>query len=85
MRVRSKERRPYIRQVYLALTAHPEWFDGEAVIVAGDFNSNQIWDRKQRVGNSRERGSVSFSIDRFLSLAAVDYFWRSAERRLEIF
>ena len=47
--VRREDR--YIRQVYLALTAHPEWFDGEAVIVAGDFNSNKIWDRKRRVGN----------------------------------
>ena len=47
--VRREDR--YIRQVYLALIAHPEWFTGEAVIVAGDFNSNKIWDRKRRIGN----------------------------------
>jgi exonuclease III len=56
----------YIRQVYLALMSHPEWFNGTPVVLAGDFNSNKIWDGKRRVGNHSdvvkilaERGLVS--------------------------
>ena len=41
----------YIGQVYQVLMAHPEWFNGSPVIVAGDFNSNKIWDAKREVGN----------------------------------
>ena len=46
----SRENR-YIGQVYQALMAHPEWFNGNPVVVAGDFNSNKIWDAKRKVGN----------------------------------
>ena len=56
----------YIRQVYLALMSHPEWFNGTPVVLAGDFNSNKIWDSKRAVGNHSdvvkilaERGLVS--------------------------
>ncbi len=56
----------YIGQVYQALMAHPEWFDGSPIVVAGDFNSNKIWDGKRKVGNHssvvrflEERGLVS--------------------------
>lgn len=56
----------YIGQVYQALMAHPEWFNGSPVVVAGDFNSNRIWDVKGEVGNHSgvvklldERGLVS--------------------------
>ena len=41
----------YIRQVYLALMAHPEWFNGTPVVLAGDLNSNKIWDGKRQVGS----------------------------------
>jgi hypothetical protein len=61
----SREDR-YIRQVCLAFMAHPEWFNGNPVVVAGDFNSNKIWDAKREVGNHSdvvkfldERGLVS--------------------------
>ncbi len=40
----------YIGQVYQALMAHPEWFNGNPVVVAGDFNSNKIWDAKREIG-----------------------------------
>jgi exodeoxyribonuclease III len=56
----------YIGQVYQALVAHPEWFSGSPVVIAGDFNSNKIWDAKREVGNHSavvklldERGLVS--------------------------
>jgi exonuclease III len=61
----SRENR-YIGQVYQALIAHPEWFNGNPVVLAGDFNSNKIWDTKREVGNHsavvkllEERGLVS--------------------------
>ena len=41
----------YIRQVYLALMSHPQWFNGTPVVLAGDLNSNKIWDGKREVGN----------------------------------
>jgi exodeoxyribonuclease III len=56
----------YVGQVYQALLAHPEWFSGRPVVLAGDFNSNKIWDAKREVGNHSdvvklldERGLVS--------------------------
>ncbi len=61
----SRENR-YIGQIYQALIAHPEWFNGNPVVLAGDFNSNKIWDAKREVGNHSavvrlldERGLVS--------------------------
>jgi exodeoxyribonuclease III len=54
------------------LTAHPEWFNANPVVVAGDFNSNKIWDAKREVGNHSsvvkfldERGLVSAYHERF--------------------
>jgi endonuclease/exonuclease/phosphatase family metal-dependent hydrolase len=41
----------YIGQVYKALRQHPEWFGELPVIVAGDLNSNTIWDRNRRMAN----------------------------------
>ncbi len=46
----SREDR-YIGQVYQALVAHPEWFNGNPVVIAGDFNSNKIWDAHREVGD----------------------------------
>jgi exodeoxyribonuclease III len=50
-RIKDSHTASYIGQVYRALVAHPEWFDGNPVVIAGDFNSNQIWDSSRRVGN----------------------------------
>ena len=41
----------YIGQVYQALIDNPEWFGGRPVILAGDLNSNRIWDAEREVGN----------------------------------
>jgi exodeoxyribonuclease III len=41
----------YIGQVYKAILQHPEWFGDLPVVMAGDFNSNSIWDRKRHVAN----------------------------------
>ncbi|MES2392947.1 MAG: endonuclease/exonuclease/phosphatase family protein [Acidobacteriota bacterium] len=65
-RVGSKKADHYVGQVYQALMAHPDWFDGRPVVLAGDLNSNQIWDSERLVGNHSdvvrvlaERGLVS--------------------------
>jgi len=62
----------YIRQVYLALMSHPEWFNGTPVVLAGDLNSNKIWDGKRQVGNHSDvvkiladRGLVSVYHEHF--------------------
>jgi len=44
----------YIGQVYQALMAHPEWFIRRPVVLAGDLNSNKIWDANRLVGNHSE-------------------------------
>ncbi len=56
----------YVGQVYRALVTHSEWFNGNPVVVAGDFNSNTIWDGSRKSGNHSdvvkfldERGLVS--------------------------
>lgn len=40
----------YIGQVWLAINFYKEIFN-DNVIIIGDFNSNQIWDEKERLGN----------------------------------
>jgi exodeoxyribonuclease-3 len=67
----------YIGQVYQALMAHPEWFNGSPVVV--DFNSNKIWDAKRVVGNHSavvklldERGLVSTYHQHFGELQGVE-------------
>jgi exonuclease III len=41
----------YIGLIYQALSTHPEWFSQGPVVIAGDWNSNQIWDSERLVGN----------------------------------
>jgi exodeoxyribonuclease-3 len=41
----------YIEQVWKAINYYDEILNTETTILAGDFNSNKIWDRKHRIGN----------------------------------
>ena len=41
----------YVTQVWKALTYYAPLLDAEKIILAGDFNSNSIWDRPSRTGN----------------------------------
>lgn len=50
-RIGTKRADNYIGQVYQALIAHSEWFDGHPVVLAGDLNSNTIWDSRHKVIN----------------------------------
>jgi len=65
-RVGTKRCDNYIGQLYKALRKHPEWLSCGNTIVAGDFNSNRIWNSNRAVGNHSdvvkllaERGMVS--------------------------
>ncbi len=53
-RTGTKKADNYVGQIYQALISHPEWFDGAPVVLAGDLNSNTIWDPERRVGNHSE-------------------------------
>jgi len=37
----------YVGQIHKTLRHHPNWFDTGPVVMAGDFNSNAVWDRKR--------------------------------------
>ncbi|HEX7157708.1 MAG TPA: endonuclease/exonuclease/phosphatase family protein [Edaphobacter sp.] len=41
----------YVGQIHKALKHHPEWFSTGPVVMAGDFNSNAVWDRKRGAEN----------------------------------
>jgi len=41
----------YIGQVWKALNFYTDLLQGEKTILAGDFNSNTIWDKPRRAGN----------------------------------
>jgi exonuclease III len=41
----------YIGLLHRALTSHPEWFLNHPVVLAGDWNSNKIWDLERKTGN----------------------------------
>lgn len=42
---------PYVEQVWKALHQYKDLLSNKKTILAGDFNSNTIWDRKSRMGN----------------------------------
>jgi len=42
----------YVTTVRKALQRHPEWLDNGNAVVAGDFNSNTVWDQKTGGGHS---------------------------------
>lgn len=62
----------YIVQVHRAVKANPEWFDGQPVILCGDFNSNAIWDKMKREGN--HSSVVRFLADRKIVSAYHHFF-----------
>src|SRR5437899_2078635 len=49
--VKGSHRESYVGQIHKALRERPEWFRGGPVVMAGDFNSNAIFDRKRPDGN----------------------------------
>ena len=41
----------YIEQVWKAIDCYESLLTSTQIIMAGDFNSNTIWDRKRRISN----------------------------------
>ena len=50
-KVSDKKCDNYIGQVYEAFTKNPDWLSVPDTVVAGDFNSNTVWDRARPLGN----------------------------------
>ena len=64
--VKSNKRESYVGQIHRGLEEHPEWFGNGPTIMAGDFNSNAVFDKNRRernhtsmVGELKNRGLVS--------------------------
>jgi exonuclease III len=49
--VKGSRRDSYVGQVNRAIKEHPDWFENGPVVVAGDFNSNAIFDKERRDWN----------------------------------
>jgi exonuclease III len=69
----------YIGQLYATLIHHPEWFERAPVVIAGDFNSNTIWDSARRVGNH----SAVVEILKGLSLVSAYHTFRHEQHGSE--
>lgn len=41
----------YVEQVWKAIQYYSDLLDSKKIVLAGDFNSNTIWDRKYRISN----------------------------------
>jgi endonuclease/exonuclease/phosphatase family metal-dependent hydrolase len=52
--------------------AHPEWFSQRPLVLAGDLNSNKIWDAHRKVGN--HSAVVKLLDEHRLVSAYHDYF-----------
>jgi endonuclease/exonuclease/phosphatase family metal-dependent hydrolase len=74
-KVGSRKRDNYVGQVYGALKHHPEWFSDGPTVVAGDFNSNAIWDRERPDGN---HSSVVELLNRYGLVSAYHFYYNEA-------
>src|SRR6266851_1682539 len=86
----------YIVQVHRAIKANPEWFNGQPIVLCGDFNSNAIWDKMRREGNHSsvvrflaDRKIVSayhhfFSEEQGSETRPTHYFWHHKNRGFHI-
>ncbi len=71
-RTGNKKADNYIGQVYQALQSYPQWFNRSPMILAGDLNSNQVWDHERRVGNHSD--VVKILADRGLVSSYHEFF-----------
>lgn len=53
-RYSADKKASYIEQVFKALEIYGELLEKGNVIIAGDFNSNKIWDKDHKIGNHSE-------------------------------
>lgn len=64
--VKGNRQQSYVGVIHRSLAAHPEWFERGPVVMAGDFNSNSIFDKNRPIYNHtalvrqlRQHGLVS--------------------------
>jgi hypothetical protein len=96
MQVSGGGAKSYIGQAHEALSKNPRWMRNNRVIVAGDFNSNKIWDDERTTnGHSAvvkllgDRGIVSayhefFSERQGEETRPTYYFWHRKSRGYHI-
>ncbi len=48
----------YVTQIWKAIHYYRKYLKKTGTILAGDFNSNTIWDKKRRVWQSYQRGKI---------------------------
>lgn len=70
--VGTRKAENYIGQLYGAITANPGWFKKRPVVVAGDLNSNKIWDGGRPIGNHSD--VVKFLADAGLASGYHEFF-----------
>lgn len=66
----------YIRQFWQYLQINTDQFRCGEYLIAGDFNSNRIWDKKRRVGNHTD---VVNSLDQ-LGINSLYHKWNSVDQ-----
>ena len=49
--IKGSRRESYVGQIHRAIETYPKWFSEGPVVVAGDFNSNAIFDKNRREEN----------------------------------
>jgi exonuclease III len=49
--VTRNRRESYVGQIHRSLSSDPKWLNGSRTIMAGDFNSNSIWDKNRNPDN----------------------------------
>jgi hypothetical protein len=86
----------YIVRVHRAVETNPGWFNGQPIVLCGDFNSNAIWDKKRKEGNHSavvkflgHRKIVSayhhfFSEEHGRETRPTHYFWHRKNRGFHI-
>ena len=70
-RIKGNDRLSYIGQAWEAVKGNPEWFDGNPVVMCGDFNSNAIWDGSRTNNHS---SLVQFLAERNIVSAYHHFF-----------
>jgi exodeoxyribonuclease III len=50
--VKGERLASYVGQIHNALEQHSDWFESRQVVMAGDFNSNAIWDKNRSANHS---------------------------------
>jgi exonuclease III len=66
----------YVEQVWKAVQCYDHMLASERTILAGDFNSNTIWDKKHRIGN---HSTVVEFLGRKNILSTYHYFHRQTQ------